>query len=205
MLTTFIRSCSANFIDNLTICSYYVPIMSLQFRLLFLISALTPTNSIAGLMLHSAGLIEASLFMGFISVLGVVATISIAHVFISQHTGNTFDITDLDENPEDILSYIILFVPVFISSSFDSWQSILSLIIFYVTIVMLIYKERNLIPNPLLSLFGWRYFIATIKEGTNQRKRLVVVKPNDRIDVGKNYLIRLSNWGVYLYDEDSSG
>lgn len=78
--------------------------------------------------------------------------------------------------PNDIINYVFPYVVSFMGISYNEPEKLLGFSVFLLWMFAITYKSGQIIMNPLLLMFGWRLYEATILINGNTREVRVLKK-----------------------------
>ncbi|WP_288841966.1 hypothetical protein [uncultured Deefgea sp.] len=78
--------------------------------------------------------------------------------------------------PNDIINYVFPYVVSFMGISYDAPEKMLGFVVFLLWMFAITYKSGQIIMNPLLLMFGWKLYEATIVINNQERDVRVLKK-----------------------------
>lgn len=78
--------------------------------------------------------------------------------------------------PNDIINYVFPYVVSFMGISYESPEKLLGFAVFLFWMFAITYKSGQIIMNPLLLMFGWKLYEASIEMHGNERNVRVIYK-----------------------------
>ncbi len=81
----------------------------------------------------------------------------------------TIEVTSSKPIPNDIINYVFPYVVSFMGISYTEQEKLLGFVVFLLWMFAITYKSGQIIMNPLLLMFGWKLYEASILINNNQR------------------------------------
>lgn len=78
--------------------------------------------------------------------------------------------------PNDIINYVFPYVVSFMGISYSEPEKLLGFVVFLLWMFAITYKSGQIIMNPLLLMFGWRLYEATITVAGHTREVRIMKK-----------------------------
>jgi len=92
------------------------------------------------------------------------------------------DVKEFKAIPNDIINYTFPYVVSFMGISYNEPEKLLGFVVFLLWMFAITYKSGQIIMNPLLLMFGWRLYEATIS--INNVTRQVQILKQGKLDEG---------------------
>ncbi|WP_305404628.1 hypothetical protein [Photobacterium leiognathi] len=78
--------------------------------------------------------------------------------------------------PNDIINYVFPYVVSFMGISYDTPEKLLGFLVFLFWMFAITYKSGQIIMNPLLLMFGWKIYEATVDFNGHERDVRFLIK-----------------------------
>lgn len=149
--------------------------MTAWYRCLFLFSSFGPLYLVVSVSLFiQTGFSTAASFAAAAFVLSIVVFLKLKQGFDSSSPSQqrVDSVQNLDES---IISYMLSYMPPLMIDDYSSLSKVAPALIFYVVLILIIFRTDSIYVNPFFLLFKYRIYKATLPSG---RSVILISKKN---------------------------
>jgi len=172
--------------------------MTLEFRILYLISAFVPVHIVAAISLFACGRTTVAYAAVALGVFGGLTTVYLIASFVGRHSGDILKISDCVSQDAEVFSFLAVFLPFIVGVDLSNSATFASVLVFYVVCLFVFVRMERLVPNTLLLLSGWRPYAANINREDAKQPVLIISNRQPMIEMGDIEIARIGHSGVYV-------
>ena len=113
-------------------------------------------------------------------------------------------LTDAKEIPADLMNYTLPYVVSFMSLDYQETGKFVGILIFLTWMFLISHRSRQVILNPLLIVFGWRYYELTYVFAGDNNESTVKALSKNVLEPGM-YCKKTSIQDVLILEANSEG